>query len=105
MDRRTATFLGAGLLIALVLAGVVSGFGSSEPDGLERVAIDKGLDETADDHPLAGSPLADYGVEGVENERLGTGLAGVLGVVITLVAVVTVLYGVRAVAGRRRTEQ
>ncbi len=82
MNRRNG-FLLAGLLVALLLAGVVSGFASSDPDGLERVAEDKGFAETAEDHALGDGPLADYGVSGVENERLSTGLAGVLGVGIT----------------------
>ncbi len=76
-------FVLAGLLVALLLAGVVSGFASSSPDGLERVAEDKGFAETAQDHALAGSPVADYGVSGVQDERLSTGLAGVLGVGLT----------------------
>ena len=79
MTRRNG-FLVAGLLLALVLAGVVSGFASSSPDGLEKVAQDKGFAETAEDSALAGSPVADYAVDGVEDERLSTGLAGVIGV-------------------------
>ena len=82
MTRRNG-FLLAGLLVALVLAGVVSGFASSSPDGLEKVAQDKGFAQTAEDSALADSPVADYAVEGVEDERLSTGLAGVLGVGIT----------------------
>jgi hypothetical protein len=35
------------------------------------------------DHQLADSPLADYGIRGIDNEYLSTGLAGVLGVLIT----------------------
>jgi cobalt/nickel transport protein len=76
-------FVVTGLLIALLLAGVVSGFASSSPDGLEKVARDQGFAETAQDSPLAGSPVADYAVSGVEDERLSTGLAGVAGVAVT----------------------
>lgn len=76
-------FLLAGLLTALLLAGVVSGFASSDPDGLEKVAEDKGFLDTAEDSALADGPLADYAVSGVDNERLSTGLAGVIGVTIT----------------------
>jgi len=82
MSRRNG-FLVAGLLVALLLAGVVSGFASSSPDGLEKVAQDKGFLKTAQDSALAEGPLADYAVRGVEDERLSTGLAGVIGVVIT----------------------
>ena len=82
MSRRNA-FLLAGLVVSLLLAGVVSSFASGDPDGLERVAIDKGFAETAEDHALSDGPLADYTVRGVEDERLSTGLAGVLGVGLT----------------------
>jgi hypothetical protein len=78
------TFFSATLLLALVLAGVVSSFASSSPDGLEKVAEDRGFIDTARDHDLAGSPLADYGVAGVDNERLSGGLAGIIGVGATL---------------------
>lgn len=81
---RQRTFFASALLVALVLAGVISGFASSSPDGLEKVAEDEGFIATAQDHDLAGFPLADYGVKGVENARLSGGLAGVIGVVLTL---------------------
>jgi cobalt/nickel transport system permease protein len=81
---RQRTFSAAVLLFSLLLAGVVSWFASSSPDGLERVAEDKGFSDTARDHDLAGSPLADYGVKGVGDARLRGGLAGVIGVGITL---------------------
>jgi len=35
MNRKLAWFLGAGLLVALILAGVVSNFASRSPDGLD----------------------------------------------------------------------
>jgi cobalt/nickel transport protein len=82
-SKRTPGFLLAGLLVALLLAGVVSGFASDDPDGLEKVAEEQGFLDAADDHALADGPLADYAVSGVDNERLSTGLAGVLGVTIT----------------------
>ena len=82
MSKRNG-FLLAGLLVSLLLAGLVSGFASSDPDGLEKVAEDKGFLQTAEDSAFADGPLADYGVRGVEDERLSTGLAGVLGVSIT----------------------
>lgn len=76
-------FLAAGLLVALVLAGLVSGYADSDPDGLNKVAIDKGFADTETPHALADSPLAGYGIQGVDNDRASVGLAGVLGVGIT----------------------
>lgn len=74
----------AATAVAVVLAAVVSFYASSSPDGLERVAADEGFLDTARDHDLGDGPLADYGVEGVDDERLSGGLAGVVGVVVTL---------------------
>ncbi|HEV7757631.1 MAG TPA: PDGLE domain-containing protein, partial [Acidimicrobiales bacterium] len=37
----------------------------------------------AQDHDLADSPTADYGVKGIDDARLSTGLAGVLGIGVT----------------------
>lgn len=81
---RTIWFIVGAVLVTLLVAGVASYYASSSPDGLEKVAADKGLDANATDHSLADGPLADYGVSGVENERLSVGLAGVIGVLVTL---------------------
>ena len=102
MDRRLGWFPGIGLVVALIVAGVVSGFAASDPDGLERVAIDEGFDETAEDHALADSPLADYAVSGVEDERLSTGLAGIIGVALTLAVAGGLFYGIRLYGKARR---
>jgi cobalt/nickel transport protein len=83
MNRRSTTaFVVAGLAVALLLAMVVSQWASSEPDGLERVAIDQGFAENATEHATAGSPLADYAVSGVDDSWLSTGLSGVIGVLL-----------------------
>ncbi|MBM7775658.1 cobalt/nickel transport protein [Actinokineospora baliensis] len=94
---RNLSFLLGFLLVALVLAGAVSYLADSNPDGLDHATL-KGCEvvETAEgeqlqgsciaqnakDHQLAGSPLADYAVDGGEGT---TGLAGVIGVVLTVV--------------------
>ena len=75
----------AGFIVSLVLAGVVSFYASSDPDGLERVAEDIGFLETAKEHSNADGTLADYGVKGIENERASVGVAGVIGVIGTAV--------------------
>ncbi|GGV86168.1 hypothetical protein GCM10010294_66530 [Streptomyces griseoloalbus] len=88
-----------GLAASLVLAGFVSFYASADPDGLEKVATDHGIDEKAREHAIADSPLADYGVEDVDDARLSGGLAGVIGVGVTVVAGTGVFWVVR----RRRT--
>lgn len=77
------TFLISGFIASLFLAGVVSFYASSNPDGLEKVAQDIGFSETAKENTNADSVLADYGVKGVDNERLSVGAAGVIGVIAT----------------------
>ncbi|QNS05729.1 energy-coupling factor ABC transporter permease [Streptomyces xanthii] len=88
-----------GLVTSLVLAGFVSFYASANPDGLEKVAHDKGLDRKTEEHASADSPLADYGVRDVTNARLSGGLAGVIGVGVTVVAGSAVFWALR----RRRT--
>ena len=90
-------FLLAGLLVTLLVAGVVSYYASSHPDGLEHVAEKTGFLHTAEDSPTADSPLADYQTAGVDDERLSGGLAGVIGTLLVLL-----LAGGLAWAVRRR---
>ena len=96
MSKRLGWLLAGGLLVALLLAGVVSNFASGSPDGLDHAAR-QGCTFNADDeitggtcmaqqegeHQLGDSPLADYGIRGIDNECLSTGLSGVLGVLVT----------------------
>ncbi|MFJ9646670.1 energy-coupling factor ABC transporter permease [Streptomyces sp. NPDC004244] len=91
---------GAGLATALVLAGFVSFYASADPDGLEKVAADQGIDQNVREHAAAGSPLADYGVKDVDDARLSGGLAGVIGVGATVAVGTGVFWAVR----RRRTD-
>jgi cobalt/nickel transport protein len=94
--RKMTGFLLAGLFVALLLAGVASNFASSSPDGLDATSYrgctldDAGeitggncIAQGAKDHEVAGSPLADYGIAGLDNPYLSTGLSGVLGVLVT----------------------
>ncbi|MFE9202088.1 PDGLE domain-containing protein [Micromonospora sp. NPDC007230] len=96
MSKRPWPFILGGLLVALLLAGVVSNYASSHPDGLDSSLL-KGCTVNAEDeitggscpaqqakdHELADSPLADYGVRGVGNGFLSTGISGVIGVLLT----------------------
>jgi hypothetical protein len=81
MTRKTLVW--TGIIVALVLAGAVSFYASSSPDGLEKVAEDTGFIDSAEDSDVADLPLADYGTSGVDNERLSVGLAGIIGVAVT----------------------
>jgi cobalt/nickel transport protein len=76
-------FIFVGLLISALLAGGASFYASSSPDGLEKVAEEIGFIDTAKESTNADTALADYGVKGVENERLSVGVAGLIGVVAT----------------------
>ncbi|MET9893587.1 energy-coupling factor ABC transporter permease [Streptomyces sp. NPDC006465] len=89
-----------GLVTSLVLAGFVSFYASADPDGLEKVARDKGIDAKAEKHATEdSSPLAGYGVKDISDARVSGGLAGVIGVGVTVVAGTGVFWVLR----RRRT--
>ncbi|WP_433033665.1 PDGLE domain-containing protein [Actinomycetospora sp. CA-053990] len=94
MKKLPVAFYAGFLVVALLLAGVVSYAASSSPDGLDAVTVSGcELDEAgepvggtciaqnAGEHAAAGSPLADYTVGGSEGT---TGIAGVIGVLVTL---------------------
>lgn len=99
-DRKNlALFLVGGLLVTIGLAFFVSPLASSSPDGLEKVSIDQGFADTAED---GDGPLADYGVAGVEDEGLSTGLSGLIGVAITFGAAMIVFGLIRVQAERKR---
>ncbi|MCF3182885.1 energy-coupling factor ABC transporter permease [Streptomyces polychromogenes] len=98
--RSTRKLWLTGLVTALVLAGFVSFYASSSPDGLEKVAADKGIDAKAKEHAAADSPLADYSVKDVDDARLSGGLAGVIGVGATVAVGSGIFWAVR----RRRAQ-
>ena len=91
----------AGTVLVLVLAGVVSGCASSHPDGLEFVAGRLGFHSSAQDSAAAASPLAHYGVSGVENARVSGGLSGVIGVLVVAAIMAALVWLLRRAAGRR----
>jgi cobalt/nickel transport protein len=84
-----------GLAVSLVLAGGVSYYASSHPDGLEKVAGDIGFLDSAKESAVEDGPLAGYGVAGVENERISGGLAGVIGVASTAAVSFGLFYALR----------
>lgn len=93
----TRTVVVVGVLVALVLAGVVSFYASSSPDGLNKVAIDQGFSSTEKEHGVADGPLAGYEAKGITDDRVSGGVAGVAGSLTVLL-----LTGGLAFAVRRR---
>lgn len=113
MKRSPTAFYLMFLVVTLVLAGAVSYAASPDPDGLDAVTKQGCvLDESGEpvggqciaqngaEHPIADSPLADYTVNG--NEAT-TGVAGVVGVILTL-AVAGGLFWLLRRRGRAPTE-
>ncbi|WFE24124.1 PDGLE domain-containing protein [Solwaraspora sp. WMMD937] len=93
--KRNTGFVLAGLFVSLLLAGVVSNFASGSPDGLdsastqgcefdgEEIVGGACMSSGAQDHELADSPFADYGLTAVDNGFVGTAVAGAVGVLLT----------------------
>ncbi|MDD2690019.1 MAG: PDGLE domain-containing protein [Candidatus Omnitrophica bacterium] len=67
-----------GLIIAVSLALLISPFVSPWPDGLEKVAGDKGFAAKATNTGFT-APIRDYLWPGFKNEKLATSLAGTVG--------------------------
>ncbi|HOO97553.1 MAG TPA: PDGLE domain-containing protein [Caldisericia bacterium] len=78
MKNKNFWFFTAGLILAIVLAVFISPFASPHPDGLERVAEDKGFIDMAQE-TWESAPLPDYTVPGIENEGVSTATAGAIG--------------------------
>jgi hypothetical protein len=78
----TRVLVGIGVLVAVLLAAVVSRYASDRPDGLQRVAADHGLAE-ADQPPTAGLMPDD------------PQLAGVVGLLVVLVLATGTTYVLR----------
>lgn len=116
MRKRTWGFIASGLLVSLLLAGVVSSFASADPDGLESAlregcTVDAAGIVTGGNCPAQreaeheiGGPLADYGVSGITDDALATGLSGVVGVLLTFALAGGGFWLVRRRAGQQTTQ-
>jgi hypothetical protein len=94
-------FLVAGILLTLGLAVFASPFASDRPDGLNRVAEDKGFSGAADRHAFDSGPVAGYELEAVEDERWSKGLSGLIGVALTFTLGFILFAALRAARARR----
>jgi cobalt/nickel transport system permease protein/cobalt/nickel transport protein len=95
----TRALVVAGILVALLIAGVASFYASEDPDGLTKVSEDQGFSQTEKEHDAADGPFAGYETRGVGDGRLSGGLAGVVGSLVVL----TIAGGGALVVRRRRT--
>lgn len=100
--KNSSKFLIGAFLISIFIAGFASYYASSSPDGLEKVAIDIGFSESATENSNADGLFADYGVKGVENQRLSTGAAGVIGVFATAALSTGLFLMIRRKAGDKK---
>jgi hypothetical protein len=80
------------MVVALVVGFGASRFASSEPDGLEKVAAEQGLDAHEQPHPLGDTTFAGY----------RTAAAGVLGVLATFSFATAAVWLAVKVRGRAR---
>jgi hypothetical protein len=81
------------LALTIGLATAASPFASSAPDGLNRVAADRGFDDRA---KASDGPIAGYALPGIGDERVAKGLAGFAGTLL----VFAVGYGAARVVRR-----
>ncbi len=72
------------LSVAFFLAIFIAPFASAWPDGLEKVAEDKGFLEKGETAPLLASPVPDYAWPGLQNEMAATSAAGAAGTLLIL---------------------
>jgi len=96
MDKKAIFF---GLIVAIFLAIAISPFASPWPDGLEKVAQDKGFLKKGEVEPPLRSPIPNYTWPRIKNEKLATSIAGVVGTLI----VYGVGYGLAALIRHHKT--
>jgi cobalt/nickel transport protein len=92
---RTRTLVVAGIVVALLIAGVGSYFASRHPDGLMHVAQQAGFADKEKPSATSDSPLSGYQVKGIGNDAVSGGLAGVAGALVVLLLAGGLAYAVR----------
>ena len=102
MSRRVSMrlFVALGVAVAVALALFLSPYASSSPDGLARVAGDKGFIDRGKLHRVQeSSPIPDYAFPGIDDPRVATALAGLVGTL----GVFALGYGAATVVRRARS--
>lgn len=90
MASRDWILVVSGLAVALAIAGAFSPFASTSPDGLEKVAADKGFLEKGEGDPVWQKvPAPDYQAPGIEHQGIATALAGLAGTLLVFGVVFT----------------
>jgi cobalt/nickel transport protein len=96
-------FIAAGITLSIALALFLSPFASTSPDGLEKVASDKGFIEKAEGtEPVWDkAPLPDYSIPRLEESHpaWATALSGLLGTITVLL----VAWGVALLLRKKTT--
>jgi hypothetical protein len=100
----TIAFVAIALALAVGLATAASPFASASPDGLTRVAGDKGFLERGTTHAAQErSPIPRYAFPGVDDPRLAKGLAGFVGTLGTFAVGAGIAWGLRRSRAIRET--
>jgi hypothetical protein len=96
----TIAFVALALAVAVGLATAVSPFASPSPDGLEKVAGEKGFLDSGRLHSIQDdSPVPDYAFPGIGNERVATGMAGFTGTLGVFAIGFGIAWGLRRTRG------
>lgn len=84
-------------IVVIVVTGIVlSQFASHEPDGLEYVAEQQGFDDTANDHTLTDTALADYGENLDGDDGVNTAVAAAIGLTVTAALAIGLFWVARS---------
>jgi hypothetical protein len=102
--KSLTVFILAGLALSLALAFAISPFASSSPDGLEKVAGDKGFLERAEETTPAWqhAPISDYEFPGLAESHpaWATAIAGLSGTA----AIFLLAWGLALVLRKKSSE-
>lgn len=95
-------FTALALAVAIGLSVGVSPYASSSPDGLEKVAEQKGfLTDGRLGSVQEDAPIPDYAFPGVADERFATGVAGLVGTLGVFAVALALGYALRRRSARR----